>query len=207
MLRALLQTYRVNSINNIRDGRVPPPSRVQAASSGWRAGPRVDSGACLVQPAPGRCPIRRRHGVEQAKSPSQTQMDCPTGRRGTGCTPMRLAKSLKMLCQQVDVGRLPKRKRGGKRALRLGLEPKWERFPIGGFAASFAENLHLLVLPQTGHTLFFVCCQSVCRRRSKQSLPSSSSTREKKENLSATHIAADGLITTTTTLEKRGASR
>lgn len=205
MLRALLQTYRVNSINNIRDGRVPPPSRVQAVSSGWHAGPRVDSGACLVQPAPGRCPIRRQHGVEQANRRRKRRWTARLaggGRAVRQCVWQRASRCCASKSMSAGFPKGSAEARG---------RSDWVS-SLNGRGSPLAVLLQ--VLPKTCNCWccprrdthcfsFAVCLSSLLETKSPVVVVNPG----KKENLSATHIAADGLITTTTTLEKRGASR
>lgn len=141
MLRAILQSPDTTST---RFEMEEFPS-LQAASSGWRACPRVDSGACLVQPMPNPAAARRR----ASKSPSlQTKMDSPTGPRGTtGSTPMRLARASRCCASKsMSVG-FPKGSTEARGRSDWVSSLNGERFPIGGFAASFAENLQLLALP------------------------------------------------------------
>lgn len=167
MLRAILQTQRQQD-SRWMSSPLPPGGKQRVACM-----PRVDSGACLVQPAPGRCPIRRRHGVEQANRRRKRRWTARLARGGR--------RAVRQCVWQEPQDAVPAsrcRSASPKGSTEARGRSDWvsslngERFPIGGFAASFAESLQLLVLPpsaagghkRTGHTLFFVCC----RRRSKQ---------------------------------------
>jgi len=103
-----------------------------------------------------------------------------------------------MLCQQVN-GRLPKRKHGG-RGRSDWVSSLNGRFPIGGFAASFAETSIVgVALGSGGHRrhphIVFRLLSVVARNNSPVVFVNPE--REGKKGEFATHIAAEALMITT----------
>lgn len=180
MLRAILQTQRQQD-SRWTSSPLPPGGKQRVACMPPRRLWRL-FGPAGSRPMPNPAAARRR----ASKSPSQTKMDCPTGPRGTtGCTPMRLARASRCCASKsMSVG-FPKRKHGGKRALRLGLEPKWREVPHWRFCCKFCRKLAIVgAAPlccwgsQTDgtHIVFRLLSSSL-----ETSLPSSSSPSTRKK--------------------------